>query len=520
MHMHEAFVRAYLCGHAHANMLDGLCACTCPCVCACVRACVGDSLNVCGHVCTRLAFNKKGDLLAIGYNDKLRIVDITSGSKLRVDEHRGGFESVTFDADGRRVAAGCRDGRLLIFNITRTKQSGKVAHEIRHPSGVCSVAFSADGELLATGCRDGCLRVFRVNTKLARFPEINVVSDQHGISHKPSHKSWKRTLAMLKALSLLKNVNEQEKKNMDVDEVARELAGFTDEDVDQSVTSDPAFSNADVGKMVSITGNDTLVDGKVRFVNWGDAEHSNTQGTIKSVDPKHKGKVVLEGGSVFENAADQKLAQAVKVAIQLAKLVPKDLEEADEDLCRSVARDLDERILTKCPLEACNCQDLKPARKPQIPVITSRQNLINPLRSTSPKRPVKRLCSFHESFTRSYPALSKADVGKVVTIDGDDLIIDDMYRTVDWGIARHGNCTEEIILSVEASVGGNVKLSNNAGFHNPSLRHISHYHIGHNYIDHICTGHNYVGHICIFHNYIGSISIPLSKILLCARRST
>ena len=63
----------------------------------------------------------------------------------------------------------------------------------------------------------------------------------------------------------------------------------------------PAFSNADVGQTVSITGNDVLVDGKVRFVYWGDAKHNNMQGTVKSIDPKYKGKVELESGHVFEN---------------------------------------------------------------------------------------------------------------------------------------------------------------------------------------------------------------------------
>ena len=64
---------------------------------------------------------------------------------------------------------------------------------------------------------------------------------------------------------------------------------------------DTAFSNADVGKEVSITGNDVKVDGQVRKVNWGDAKHQDLTGTITSVVPDYKGKVELEDGQEFEN---------------------------------------------------------------------------------------------------------------------------------------------------------------------------------------------------------------------------
>ena len=50
-----------------------------------------------------------------------------------------------------------------------------------------------------------------------------------------------------------------------------------------------------------ITGDDVHVDGKRRFLNWGDARHSDMQGKIVSVDFKYKGNVELESGQMFEN---------------------------------------------------------------------------------------------------------------------------------------------------------------------------------------------------------------------------
>ena len=68
--------------------------------------------------------------------------------------------------------------------------------------------------------------------------------------------------------------------------------------------TDAAFSSTDVGKTVRITGNNVLVDGNFRKVNWGEATHHDLTGKVKSVDPKYKGKVELEDDQEFENPAD------------------------------------------------------------------------------------------------------------------------------------------------------------------------------------------------------------------------
>jgi len=62
-----------------------------------------------------------------------------------------------------------------------------------------------------------------------------------------------------------------------------------------------AFTNADVGKEVSIEGDAVKIGGMPRYISWGDAKHHDCSGNIKSVEEKHKGKVQLEDEQEFEN---------------------------------------------------------------------------------------------------------------------------------------------------------------------------------------------------------------------------
>ena len=72
------------------------------------------------------------------------------------------------------------------------------------------------------------------------------------------------------------------------------------------------LTNADVGRTVSIEGDNVMLDGKEAklyggdsigwdTIVWGDAKHHDCSGKIKSVDGKWKGKVQLENGDWFEN---------------------------------------------------------------------------------------------------------------------------------------------------------------------------------------------------------------------------
>ena len=59
-----------------------------------------------------------------------------------------------------------------------------------------------------------------------------------------------------------------------------------------------AFTNADVGKTVTVKGDAVQIDGASRRVVWGAAKHHNCTGTIKSADAT---TVQLEDGQKFDN---------------------------------------------------------------------------------------------------------------------------------------------------------------------------------------------------------------------------
>ena len=83
--------------------------------------------------------------------------------------------------------------------------------------------------------------------------------------------------------------------------------------------ADTPFVVSDVGKTMTITGEDVLVDGVNRDVNWRTAKHpEHLTGTIKSVEEIYKGKVVLEGGEEFENGATKIYAEITNTTLGAA----------------------------------------------------------------------------------------------------------------------------------------------------------------------------------------------------------
>ena len=76
-------------------------------------------------------------------------------------------------------------------------------------------------------------------------------------------------------------------------------------------THGSAFTNADIGKTVSIKGDDVKIDDVSRSIAWGDAKHHDCTGTIKSVEEKPKGKVQLTDKQEFENGAHYNVGDIV-----------------------------------------------------------------------------------------------------------------------------------------------------------------------------------------------------------------
>ena len=64
-------------------------------------------------------------------------------------------------------------------------------------------------------------------------------------------------------------------------------------------------------------------------------------------------------------------------------------------------------------------------------------------------------------------AFSSADRNKTVEIKDDEVKVDGVVRTVQWGDAKHADCTGKI-LSVDTKLKGKVKLVDGSEFENPA----------------------------------------------------
>lgn len=114
-----------------------------------------------------LAFGKEEFLLAVaGADRKVRLFDIKHRDKtpLVLSGHSDRVLAVAFDAAGDRLASGCDDGSIRLWNV-RTGSLDRVlaadpVAETGHKNGVVAVAFSPNGRLLASGSFDKTVRVW------------------------------------------------------------------------------------------------------------------------------------------------------------------------------------------------------------------------------------------------------------------------------------------------------------------------------------------------------------------------
>ena len=122
-----------------------------------------------------VAFNHDTTLLAIGSDDgKVRLWNLKALEEAKKDpgedlqknleegkywktlgEHKSWVWSVAFSPDGKLLASGGDDGKVILWNI-ETDQKDKYGEIlVEHEGRVWSVAFSPDGKLLASGGDDG-----------------------------------------------------------------------------------------------------------------------------------------------------------------------------------------------------------------------------------------------------------------------------------------------------------------------------------------------------------------------------
>ena len=74
---------------------------------------------------------------------------------------------LVFSPDGAFLAAGCRDGRIAVWDL----KANAVAAEFRHERSVLALSF-LNGQKLASGSEDRTVRVWDLKSKRAAAPPL------------------------------------------------------------------------------------------------------------------------------------------------------------------------------------------------------------------------------------------------------------------------------------------------------------------------------------------------------------
>ncbi|HET6574707.1 MAG TPA: WD40 repeat domain-containing protein [Fimbriiglobus sp.] len=117
-----------------------------------------------------VAYSGDGLLLTAADDKQARAWKPASDQPTKTLQHPNLVDSVAFDKSGKRLATGCHDGILRIWDVAKGQATKTInAHTQPQPSAIYVVAWSPDGEQLVTGSYDRSIKFWDAGSgKLVR----------------------------------------------------------------------------------------------------------------------------------------------------------------------------------------------------------------------------------------------------------------------------------------------------------------------------------------------------------------